>query len=292
MDRRVGGAALLVLALALVVVVSAVRGATVGGRATAEPVRPTAQVGDCVAGRIPTSVLAAEALPLPSAPVVPCSSLHAAEVVAIFPDPAAADGVPDLPRDTDVAQRCWDSAGTYLGHPRGFDVQEWIPAIAYGAAFVGPDLRQRAAGQRWAACVVFAVEPVGGASRPLVGSVADAFARPRPNTPEFAVCQERAGGGAFACSRPHVVEVFATSLRAASEVSAEAVRRTCQELVADATGMPDPTAGGRLTVATTTDDAGPAEYVFTQCVVTVTDPARRLTSTVRHLGTDPLPLTP
>ncbi|MBM9466003.1 hypothetical protein JL106_01755 [Nakamurella sp. YIM 132084] len=56
--------------------------------------------------------------------------------------------------------------------------------------------------------------------------------------------------------------------------------------------MTDPTRGGALSVtATTTRIARDADLgVLTQCTVTLIDPDRALTATLRHLGTGPLPL--
>ncbi|MBM9468938.1 septum formation family protein [Nakamurella leprariae] len=282
------------LVLVAVTVLEPREDAVVEGRAVAEVIAAPPRVGDCVMGDVAASAQGLRSRALPELPVEPCTGPRDGEVVAVTDDYPAPIPSPDGPPMPGV-EECHVEASAYLGFDRADAApSDWAEWAVFGTELIGPDDRQAATGQTWAACVVFDITSEGYPSA-LSGSVRDVIRRLTPDTVRFAACLDRSGGAPVSCTRPHRVEIFRTATVPA-EPGAAALDRACRDLVAAATSMPDPTAGGALTIAAGSDDRSVVSIEVgelvrsTDCSVTVTDPDRFLTTTLRHRGTAPLPL--
>jgi len=287
MDRRLIGAMVLCGALLFIVAGSGFAGQAVAGIPTAAPVRPVPSVGDCqVEIRSATDFNS-----LPSPALSPCTGPRAAEVMMVFPDYAAASVVTaDAVRPS---AQCAARMTTYLGQPdEETTVGSWDLAMKIRTELVGPDQRQRATGQHWAACVVYPAERRDGV-REFSGPVRDLLLRPGVDNAAFSSCANDIAAQSVSCLLPHRVEVFAT-MSVVPGTTAEQLQSSCLDLVTAVTRMPDPTASGALIVAGAVPaDGGAAGKGASQhalCAVTVKDSNKALTLTLRNLGSAPLPL--
>ena len=165
MNRAAAGFGLLAGALLLIVIAAAVRGRMVPGQATAEPVTPPPQVGDCVT-QDPNALgadLYTWTTVLPSVPTGPCTGNRFGEVVGVMPADTARAPIADM-----GTPPCQAPVDEYLGmqgtlpHDNG----GFYRIDAVPVAVVGPDDKQRAAGQDWAACLVY-LPLSGDAAAPL-----------------------------------------------------------------------------------------------------------------------------
>ena len=168
---------------------------------------------------------------------------------------------------------------------------------------VGPDDRQRAAGQDWSACVVFL--PISAdAAAPITidHSMRGAWNRPEDSR-LFAVCVDGVDLRSANCLWPHQFEVISYSLGDPA-ASPESVQSECTRDVVAALGSPaaldrgeisvlvvparpDPNGNRLLTgTAAVTTETG---YV-NNCLLGPTDSGKRLTGSVRGLMDAPLPL--
>ena len=185
----------------------------------------------------------------------PCSSSRDGEVIATIPAaevirPLAtgADPTSDVDRNAD---RCNAELNSYLGlaaasSPVAQTV--WQPLATLATTVAGPTALQRAFGQHWLSCIAYVagVDGAGvGYGRSLragytSGRLPAAAARclltadPQLPTP-------------VPCSTPHQAEFFGSGW---SATPVTALTPTCRQLVQHLTGMPDPTAGGALTIET------------------------------------------
>ncbi|MGS0686039.1 septum formation family protein [Nakamurella sp. GG22] len=289
MNRRVLGAGLLCGVLLLVVIASGLSGQRTAGTPVAAPVRPAPSVGDCQLEV--TSEADALGNRLPSPELSPCSGARVGEVMVVFPDYAAAGTV--SPGSVSPLEVCSDELNGYLGQP-GDPAQPgtWAPALAVDTGLVYPTPQQRAAGQRWAACMVYPLQGEGG-SQQFNGPVRDVMRRPGADSAALSACFNELGRKPVSCLAPHRVEVFAWMTVQLGTTRAQ-LQTSCTELVKDLTLMPDPTAAGALTISGAlfpVDGGLSGDYraSFALCAVIVTDPDRALTSTLRNLADRPVP---
>jgi len=276
--------------LLLVLVASGLAGQRVAGAAMAAPVAPAPSVGDCQL--VATSEAEFTGSNLPSATLAPCTGPRLGEVMLVFPDYAAAGTV--SPDSISPLEACSDELNGYLGQPGDSTLPgTWVPALTVETQLIYPSPRQRAAGQHWAACVVY---PLAGTSivRQFSGPVRNVMRRPGTDSAALSACFDELGKEPLSCLSPHRAEVFAWMTVEPGTTEAE-LQASCTKLVEDVTLMPDPTAAGELTVSGAIyplDNvlSGTFRAAFALCAVTVKDPDRALTSTLRNLADGPPPL--
>lgn len=308
MDRRTGGALVIVLALVSVLVVPRILNPVlVTGVAAPAPPPPAPAIGDCIADTDWSSGFDDAGALIQSAPAVfvPCTEPHQGEVSYVNPDfqPAPYNAGQPYGGFDDPCTNPPHSELTYLGlDPTTAHL--WEPALATGTRVLGPDARQFAAGQRWAACVI-----TFRGYATVTSTLRDATRRDGPPR-ALAVCFT--GGGAnptdrpALCSGPHAVELLAAvTLPADDPIDQTALDRGCVELADQQAGRPLSNEAGlevvALTYAFDTASAAPVEVVaplptgadggWSSCLVRAVD-GRRLDGSVRQLGTRPLPWAP
>ena len=116
--------------------------------------------------------------------------------------------------------------------------------LVFGNAEQSRIHEQRAAGQRWIACVT-----EGNGSPPVTGTVRDAFTGGRlPNS--YAVCaDDLTAASSIPCADPHRAELFASTGVSYHLPGVAELNRSCGEFVRYLTGRKDVSADGRLQVA-------------------------------------------
>ncbi len=302
--RRAVGIAVLAGLLLLLGVLVGVRGRVVPGDPVAAPVTAPPRVGDCVTGNQHTLPGNGQAFiaPLRSLPIGSCAGPRFGEVVEV-----GAGYRPSIQIPQGAFEECLEQAYRYLGInaaprpglPAGPAAQVW-PLL------VGPDERQRAAGQDWSACLVYLPISIDVAAPTTVDySLQGAWQRPTDSR-LFAVCMDDPDilfiGN---CGSPHRFELVgfgAGDRTAAPESVQQACRRDAIAMLGSPAAFdrgdltiqviparPDPTGGWVLITgpaAITGDDA-----YFTHCLITPTDPTRRLAAALRGLRDAPVPFT-
>jgi hypothetical protein len=168
---------------------------------------------------------------------------------------------------------------------------------------VGPDDRQHASGQHWAACVVvLPISADSAAPTTIDHSLHDAWNRP-DDSRLFGQCLDQVGQVATNCRSPHRFEVI--SRRPGDPgASPESVQDACTQDAVQALGSPAALNRGELSVLAVpappdpTGDGlstGPGavtpgtDYV-TNCFVSPSDTSKMLTDSVRGLREAPAPL--
>ncbi len=299
--RRVVGTGLVLAVLLAVLVGARWDGLRVAGSASVAPWTGPPAVGDCVAAFTAPSPplfplvfgLSAATVGADAAIFADCAGSHVGEVAAFrridsVGGAAAHDG---SDRASD-AQWCTEVAVGYREHLR-WQVQavtagQWDPVVAHRFVAILGGPGSEPDGSRWAVCAVLApgLERYHGS---YLDSMADAAA-PAP----FGYC--RSGGTPdrrLSCQMPHREQVFGTSVGRWS-----AAGNSCRELVQQATGMADVTAGGRLRVVVIGRDGtagdraagdGAAGDGAAACVSAVVGSAA-LTGTMLGIGDAPLPV--
>lgn len=296
MGQRARGVLTLLLALLIVLAVSALNGRDLPGTAVAQPVPAPTQVGDCVLedlywaqGEMDTTSTVGS---VPPAQLGPCDGARYGEVFTVSTT---------TPADS---LDCYGPVNEYLGLPSvdsGGSSGWQIGINAYGVT-VSPSALQTAAGQRWAACVVVPATAVAGASSRFPAPVRDAMHSDNGVIGLLGACFDDLKIQLYRpCVDPHGVEVIgyrdSTVPRTSTQLDQE-----CRALVTRMTGLADPTGGGRLTVEVLSfaydnqgnQVAGTAAAAdangFTVCSVRPDDPAGRLTAGLLALNGRPIPL--
>ena len=178
---------------------------------------------------------------------------------------------------------CGQGAADYLG----WTAQPWTPVLVDAVSLVGPDTEQYLGGQRWLACAVVTGDHGyrGSVRDGRAGAVADLYGR----------CDDTRSSPVLRvwCFQPHDTEVFGSAV---VENGAADLTPSCLGLVAQRTGMSDPTDGGLLRVSAAAVNppgwpavaAQPGEMEAVACAVTVTG-GRLLTASLVGVGGGPLP---
>jgi hypothetical protein len=259
MDRRWAGIVLLVAAVAAAVVVGSLRSKQIAGSAAPAPISEPPAVGDCL------GQLSGYGYP-EVAPVVPCDQPHFAEVAAVMPralpEVASAESFDD-PNSPNNACPRQTSRYLGLGGEASTSESEWQPTATVGAVLIGPSELQRKMGSAWVVCAV----AVGGADLPLQGyqgTLRDAAATGHypsilatcPVSPEQLSLNQN-------CDYPHDMESFGYRSAKKKIGDITAATTSCAELVKRATGLSDPTAGGRMTVVVLPDETAQSYSVET-----------------------------
>ena len=297
--RRLLGSAVLVGVLLLMVIVAAVRGHTVAGDPVAQPIKSAPEVGDCVTEN--PHDLGADLYNLPALPTGPCSGPRFGEVVFIVPDftVPTADAGP-------LTDPCREHVDPYLGTPAPpASDGSFVQVAGVEVSLLGPDARQRAAGQNWAACMVMVPNSIDAAAPITVDhSLKGAWQR-TDDSQLFAVCVDDATSLWPAnCRWPHRFEVLGLALGTVGATQ-ESLTVACRQVVIEALGSSAALDRGELTSQVVPARAqsngggplitGPAavtgdsEY-FNNCLTSPADSARRLTAPLRGLGDAAVPL--
>lgn len=298
--------ALLASLLLLLGVLAGIRGRVVSGDPTATPVAAAPQVGDCVTENPHTRgsdlYMVTFTTPLPSLRTGACSGARFGEVVAVAPGYTASTELPFAAFD-----RCAQQAHTYVGitDPPQPNSPPLGPAAWVWFALVGPDDRQRAAGQDWSACLVYLPVSVD-AEVPITvdHSLRGAWQRP-VDSRLFAICLDDPDTMYFAnCGWPHRFELVSTS-PGDQAVTPESVDDACRQDAVQMLGSPAAFDRGDLIVQVVPiryDETGPGILItgpaaitadldyLTQCMLTPTDPGKSLAAPLRGLGDAPVPL--
>lgn len=144
--------AVLLIAAGVVVVLGTLERA-VPGQATAAPAPDRPEAGDCLLddplGLDDDEYFSADG-PLPTLRTARCDGTRYGEVVSVGAGTGRQSSAGDV-----AEQRCWSAAHGYLGVPDPATTYlERVPVADVWSVVIGPDARQRAAGQDWSACVV------------------------------------------------------------------------------------------------------------------------------------------
>jgi len=297
------------VAVLLVAVVAGLRPHLVAGAAQSAPVPGPPAVGDCVLDPLPADPVGDTTTSGGTVPVYPalqirsCSGTRYAEVVSVIaaPSPVVVQGPTANPYLVDPnLGRCYSVALRYLGVPTPPVLRFWELNLQFTVALSRPSSRQEAAGQHWAACVV---KPTGvtydsAADQQYGSSIRDALhtGRKRDQLGSCAptVDWNASGGGAY-CAGPHSLEIFAFGGSGEHPVSRSQLELTCQQLVRRLTAMPDPTAGGALSIQIHVADDSSAVITTAQVpahshqTCGVTTGTRKLGGSLIALGRQPIP---
>lgn len=317
MDRRLGGALLVVTVLAVAISVPARDGLRVAGVASMMQFPAAPRVGDCLPEAAGELLGAAETAPSravsstvrwrpPESAIevlgprfTQCREQSAVgEVVAVITaagDPQARhqqvqDNGPDC-REAGLRYAGLVSAGDHFALPHGTadDPVIWRLSIGIHSAWIYPTPLLQAHGETWAACVI---SPSNATS--FVGPLAKAFdGGTMPSA--FGTCwnsrEVSASVETVSCGEPHLAElVSAGFVPDRSTTGTEQVKSSCAELAARVTGMDDPTAGGALVIKTspeTIDTRWASQPVSILCYLVAPD--RPLSRSLFGLDDQPIP---
>ena len=231
------------------------------------PIPGPPSVGSCITGPYDYSSLASSDSGQPgyaTAQAGPCAGEHYGEVVAIIPGgldyrPEFDPSSQDEPDPDDPWTPCWSEVSSFFGYEtdpmESMPRDRWWPTVSVGPELFAPNEMQREDGQRWLACVAIGISD--GAAARYSGSLAGVMTTLRAPLP-LAVCLDGVpsadeGGGIMApCERPHLAEQFAAIYPDQDHPDPAPTASDCERLIRAMTGMPDPTAGGRLDITVTT----------------------------------------
>jgi len=305
----------------LMAVIANVRPHIVAGAAQAAPVPGPPAVGDCVLDPVPVSAWVWSSSPLESTNITattsaadmsyprqqmqPCSGPRYGEVVAVIANPhapvVAGDAANSYIGDPNM-DSCHSSALQYLG--LATPPAHWEPFVQSTSAMSRPSIRQEAAGQHWVACVV-GLRPSAGTPGPAAGrlyasSIRDAFHTGHERN-QLGSCSPAIDwelpAGFSSCGLRHSLELFAFGSTGEHPMTRSALELSCQLLVRELTGIPDPTAGGALSIQVHAQILNATDIPTSQipgnsglqCGV-ITTGSRKLTGSLLALGRQPIPL--
>jgi len=298
--RRLAGSVVVVGVLLAVMIVAAVRGQSVAGHPTAPPIPAPPQVGDCVTEN--PNDLGAGLNNMPAVRIGTCSGPRFGEVVFVIPDFTVPTG--DTPPGSDP---CGGHVDQYLGTPPPAPPSDgsFTPTALERVALIGPDGRQRAAGQSWAACMVYLPISIDAAAPMTIDhSLRGAWQRPE-DARLFAFCvDDTATLWSVNCRWTHHFEVLGFALGTPS-IPQESLAAACRQVAIEALGSPTALDRGDLATqvvparpkpnndgtlitgpAAITTDGGYINF----CLTTPGDSALELTAPIRGLGDGALPV--
>ena len=315
--QRLIGLGVMVAVLRATIIVGAARGRSIAGEALAQPVGPAPTVGDCLTENLYKSGvdLSVWTPDLPSLQIEPCTGPRFGEVVLVVADFTAA--MATIEPANNPYRSCHTQSDTYMQIPQrlvlddGVTVPstpsgtEFSPAADVLVALVGPNPRQRAAGQKWAACVIFLPRSViPEVPTTIDHSLRGAWLRD-DDKGLFSLCLAGPTSQvATNCHWPHRFEMVGMGWGnpSASQVS---IDTACRESAVQALGSSAALTGGTVTPVVVpvrpnpNNDgglvSGPAAVTAESpylniCLVTTTDSTQRLIAPLRGLGEAPVPI--
>lgn len=180
--------------MVLVAVTTGLRSHLVVGAAQGVPVPGPPVVGDCVLDPLPglqprTPVSQGGTVPnYPAQQIRPCSRTRYGEITSVIATPrrTVVGGTTDNRYLEDPnLDSCYSSAQRYLGVSATPVYRFWTAAVLSTFSLSKPSIRQQAAGQRWAACIVAPPTnhcPIGCSRRPALRQLGPGRAAHRPGT--------------------------------------------------------------------------------------------------------------
>ncbi len=127
--------------------------------------------------------------------------------------------------------------------PGGQPAIVWSPQLNFQYTTIGPNRAQRAAGQRWIACVIGAVDgqPYSGRLRDvlIVGVLPSVFGTCLSSAGRFFRTQ-------VPCYRPHQVEILGSTVLGGPPVAAADLQQACEVFAGRAIRTADPTRDGSI----------------------------------------------
>jgi len=230
-----------------------------------------------------------------------CDGPVVGEVGYVDPNAAPPKRIIDNDYQTLVGQCALDSIA-YVGsippvvaRPGGQPSILWQPSLSFRYTTVGPTAVQRAAGQKWSACVVGASD-----AKPYVGRLRQALAT-GVLPPVFGSCWLTSGlaeTDQVPCSQPHRYEVLGSTDTSPEPIRAADLQRAYTVYAARALRTNDPTRHGAVRVEIVDFDESAAvipaadaqiQGGYVVCVVAAQGD-ERFTSTLVGIGERPLPL--
>ena len=315
--RQMIGLGVVLTVLLVFMVVWAYRGRLIGGESLARPLGSAPGIGDCVVDdwhRIGID-LAEWGPDLPALEMGPCTGPRFGEVVYVEPNfresPVATE------RAEDPYSRCSTRADSYLEIPprlvpeSGVPVPSTTPIPKFLStpevliAFIGPDVRGRAAGEKWAACVVYLPASIDAEAPITVDhSLRGSWLRDDDQR-LFSLCLgEPTSDVALNCNWPHRLEMIGRGWGNPDD-SQVSVDQACRDSVIQALGSPAAVVGGTVTPVVLAVRPNPnndggmvtgpgavtaGSPYFNFCFVTATESDLRLTAPLRGIGDAPVPL--
>jgi hypothetical protein len=262
MGRRWGGLIIITLVLVVAIAVPAAGGKQISGTAQSAPIPGPPAVAECLEAPETDAAQQSPGASYRPLTVGPCGKRVYGEVTAVIADRRSNRPQPDIqpPDDgstvTDDPNElpCFDATNRYLGLTVGADhipmiLSYWRPSGLASFSLSGPSLRQRAAGQRWVACVV-STHDWNRRAASYQGTLKNAFALGTVPA-AVAVCLDTAdlsSAEPASCDKPHYVEVFGVADTARPGLTQRSLDDSCLRLAARLTGMSDPTAHGQIRV--------------------------------------------
>ena len=301
-NARLQGIAVVLAALMAVLVIAAIRGRVVAGTPVAEPLPDPPRPGDCVTQNLHDMGTPDEIyfwVPGgPSVRIESCDGVRFGEVAHVLTVPPLGETDQD---SRDLAySTCAEPVGEYLGLPPGHAESVMQPFVDPLMAVLGPTDRQRAAGQTWAACVVYP-DPTPDGAPTIDHSVRNAWQRPADRWLVAACTDDLSVGKGISCGLPHRYEALSWA-HGSPTATQESLDGWCRDANTQAVGSPTPFSHGDLvslavgvrqgrTAPLTESQVVEAAGDFdVYCVVTPADGTRLLTAPIRGLGETPPPL--
>ena len=251
-DRRLGGIAVLVLAVVAAMVVGARNAKYIKGTAGVAPVADPPVVGDCLTGPMTQG-------PYPAIVATgPCSGSRYGQVVAVMPHTlgeVAQDSAESGDMTATLEGSCTRKGMQFLGlsfpvlQGSATEPPTWFPSTNIGPGLIQPDPLAQRFGADWTACMV-SVYAIFDEPTDYRGTLAQVHVT-RDYPPNAATCWSDLPLNetpAVPCRQPHEVEQFGGMWDMDPGTRPAELQSSCLELVKDMTGMEDPTAAGALQV--------------------------------------------
>lgn len=315
--RQRAGLVLICVVLVGLAVVAGLRPHQVAGAGQAAPVPGPPTVGDCVSldallDDADGTAIAGTVPAYPTREIGACTGLRYGEVTYVIPAPqptaVKSDGVngssyvDDPNHDT-----CAIKAAQYVGTTTTQPMQRfWYTFLQTQTSLSSPSPRQKAAGQKWTACLVtlrppssISGDPDPDPEQPRYKSTIRNAMHTGEQRDQLSSCSAAAdwnGDPDISCQQPHAQELLAFGDIGDQPVARVQLETTCQQVVRQLTAMSDPTADGKLAIQThvqgTTGTAittiqVPAHASLACRVVTVGN--RKLRGSLLALGESPVP---
>ena len=255
MGRRTWGAVLLIVVIAAALTVPNLAGRRVEGTATRTPIADPPEVGECLLeDPLDTrSALDYSSIEIAAPATGPCGEENYGEIVSVTMNARSFPVTIANRLSHPEPMACNPLVRAYLGWPEGdggrsdgSTADAWRPIATASVGLIGPHQWQYLSRQYWLACVIY---PSHG---PYLGSIGRSFSS-RAAANAFALClsdSESEPRQSMSCTVPHHTEILGWATARDPQSESAALNDSCRQFAAGVTALPDPTAGGRLSVGT------------------------------------------